>query len=171
MNTKQFFSLFAGAMLIALAGALTANAQTDLTTRQALYFTGSKTASIDLKNDVYVASGSTLSLSAELRTSCDNNVCEFNVGLIAMRSGGGSAQSVDIVVQTDKGESSTKTIAFGASETTKQVILPLKLRLGKNNVTVTIDPNKAIAESNENNNSFSGTVMVSWKRANPGNKN
>jgi subtilase family serine protease len=36
---------------------------------------------------------------------------------------------------------------------------------------VTIDPNNKTGETDEANNSFSGTVMVSWKRANPGNKN
>jgi hypothetical protein len=62
-------------------------AQTDLNTRKALYFTGTKTDSIDLKSDVYVANGATVSLSAELRTSCDHSVCEFNVAVIATRTG------------------------------------------------------------------------------------
>jgi len=146
-------------------------AQTDLSMRKALYFTGLKTDSIDLKNDVYVANGATLSISAELRTTCDHSVCVFNVAIIATRTGTGPL-STDVVVQTAKnGEKFVKTFEFAASEKSKQVILPIKLSLGKNQLTVTIDPNNKTGETDEANNSFSGTVMVSWKRANPGDKN
>ena len=158
-------------VLVVASGVITASAQTDLNTRKAMYFTGAKTNAIDLAKDVYVAGGSTLSLSAELRTTCDNNVCEFNVGVIAFRGGGG-ALTTNVSVQVEKsGETFTKTVSFGPSEITKQVIFPIKLKLGKNQVTVTIDPTNKTVESDENNNSFSGTVMVSWKRANPGAKN
>ncbi|HKP68394.1 MAG TPA: hypothetical protein VJV05_03855 [Pyrinomonadaceae bacterium] len=143
------------------------NAQTNLNTRKALYFTATKTTSIDLKNDVYVAAGATLHLSAELRTTCDNNICEFNTGVIATRSGTGPV-STSIRVQAN-GETFTKAITFAATETSKEVILPIKLKLGKNQIVVAIDPDNSTQETDENN-SFSGTVMVSWKRSNPGNK-
>lgn len=161
-----FLTLLTG--LFFVAGA---NAQTDLSSRQAVYFTGARTDSIDLKNDVYVAGGATLQLSAELRVTCDNNECVFNVGVIATRTGTG-ALSTDVVLQVAKsGEKFTKTIDFAANEKSKQIIFPVKLMLGKNQFTVTIDPDKQTAETDETNNSFSGTVMVSWKRPNPGNKN
>jgi hypothetical protein len=167
---KRICILTALAFVLAL-GSFEAIGQTDLNTRKALYFTGLKTDAIDLKNDVYVASGSTLNLSAELRVSCEQNECIFNVGVIATRTGSG-ALSTDLTVQVAKsGEKFTKTIDFAANETTKHVILPVKLNLGKNQLSVTIDPNKTTAESDEANNSFSGTVMVSWKRENPGEKN
>ena len=152
---------------IAIFAATAVNAQTDVNTRKALYFTATKTSSIDLKNDIYVAAGATLNLSAELRTSCDHSVCVFNVGVIAVRSGTG-AMSTTIHIQAN-GETFTKAVSFATSETSKQVVLPIKLKLGKNLVTVSIDPDNSIPESDENN-SFSATVMVNWRRANPGDK-
>ena len=171
MRTNRF--LKAGLLLISVMafGVIAGHAQTDLNTRKALYFTGAKTDSIDLKKDVYVGNGATLQLSAELRVTCDNNECVFNVGVIATRTGTG-ALSTDVVMQVAKsGEKFTKTVDFAADEKSKQVIFPVKLLLGKNQFTVTIDANQQTAETDETNNSFSGTVMVSWKRANPGNKN
>ncbi len=63
------------------------NAQTDLSMRQALYFTGAKTESIDLKNDKYVARGATIHVGADLAKSCDLTTCLFNIGFIGFRSG------------------------------------------------------------------------------------
>ena len=171
MQMRKHFAMAAGLLVMVFAGAVIAQAQTDLNTRKALYFTGTKTDAIDLKNDVYVGNGATLSLSAELRVSCEQNECVFNVGIIATRTGTGPL-STDVEVQLAKsGEKFAKTFEFAANEKSKYVILPVKLALGKNQLSVTIDPNKTTAETDETNNSFSGTVMVSWKRANPGNKN
>lgn len=170
MNTKTILKLSACILLLLLTS-ISSQAQTDLNTRKGLYFTGVKTDAIDLKNDVYVAGGATLNLSAELRVSCEKNECIFNVGVIATRTGTG-ALSTDVVVQVAKsGEKFTKSVDFAANEKSKQVIFPVKLVLGKNQLTVTIDASKTTAESDETNNSFSGTVMVNWKRLSPGNKN
>src|SRR5688572_13219065 len=110
-------------VLIAFA-AIQSQAQTDLNTRKAMYFTGTKTDAIDLKGDVYVAGGATLSLSAELRTSCDNNICEFNAGIIATRTGTGPL-TTEVLVQVEKGSGFTKTFTFAAGEMSKEVILPI----------------------------------------------
>jgi hypothetical protein len=170
MKSTRVFIVSGSLMLLFLA-VNTLHAQTDLNTRKALYFTGTKTDSIDLKNDVYVANGATLNLSAELRVSCEQNECVFNVGIIATRTGTG-ALSTEVVVQVAKsGEKFTKTVEFGANEKFKQVVLPVKLNLGKNQLSITIDPGKSTPETDEINNSFSATVMVNWKRANPGDKN
>ena len=171
MQINKLLAMSLGLLVMVFAGAASLQAQTDLNTRKALYFTGTKTDAIDLKNDVYVANGATLNLSAELRVSCEQNECVFNVGVIATRTGTGTL-STDVVVQVAKsGEKFSKPIEFAANEKSKQVILPIKLNLGKNQLSVTIDPNKTTTETDEANNSFSGTVMVNWKRANPGNKN
>jgi subtilase family serine protease len=136
-----------------------------------LYFTGTKADSIDLKNDVYVAGGGKLNLSAELRVSCEQNECIFNVGVIATRTGT-AAVSTDVTIQVAKsGEKFTKTVNFAVNEKFKEVIMPIKLTLGKNQLVVTIDGNKTTTESDETNNSFAGTVMVNWKQDNPANKN
>ena len=169
MKSTRVFVL-SGSILLLLFAATALHAQTDLNTRKALYFTGSKADSIDLKNDIYVANGATLNLSAELRVSCEQNECVFNVGIIATRTGTG-VLSTEVVIQVAKsGEKFTKTFEFAANEKSKHVVLPVKLNLGKNQLSVTIDPNKTTAETDEANNSFSGTVMISWKRLNPGNK-
>src|SRR5688572_9628680 len=142
MKINQFFAISIG-LLVLVCGASSLQAQTDLNTRKALYFTGLKTDAIDLKNHVYVAGGATLNLSAELRVSCEHNECVFNVGVIAMKSGTG-ALSTDVVVQVAKsGEKFTKSVSFAANETSKHVILPVKLMLGKNQVTVTIEIGRA----------------------------
>ena len=168
MKIQKLSMMLIGVLL--LAGAVvSASAQTDLNTRKAVYFTGAKTNAIDLSKDVYASGGSTIHISAELRTSCNNNVCEFNVGVIATKTGSGAAAtSVSLAAH---GETFTKSFTFGASETSKQIIFPVKLKLGKNNIAVKIDPANQITETNENNNGFSTTVMVSWKQDNPDNKN
>jgi hypothetical protein len=160
--------IVSASLLLMFCAATASHAQTDLNTRKALYFTGLKTDAIDLKNDVYVASGATLHLSAELRVSCEQNECIFNVGVIATRSGTGFL-STDVTVQVAKsGEKFTKTVEFAANEKFKEVILPVKLMLGKNQLLVAIDANKTTTETDEANNSFSGTVMVSWKQLKSG---
>ncbi len=169
MKKNQKLLILLVGIFVCAAASVSVSAQIDLNTRKAIYFTGAKTTSIDLSKDIYVASGSTLHLSAELRTRCDKDVCEFNVGVIAIKAGTGS---ISTTISVDAhGETFTKSFIIGASETSKQVVFPVKLRLGKNDISVRIDPANQTPESNENNNSFSATVIVSWKRANPGNKN
>jgi len=158
MNTNRIISVVACLLSLGYA-AISSQAQTDLNTRKAVYFTGAKNDSIDLKNDVYVGSGTTLTISYQLGTGCDKNVCKYNVGIIAIRTGTG-AQSTDVVIHVDKGGSFTKTIEFAPNEKIKQVIFPIKLALGKNQLTVAIDPNNKTAETDESNNRFAGTVMV-----------
>ncbi len=76
------------AFAIAIFGtSVSIQAQTDLSMREALYFTGSNGSAIDLKNDKYVAKGGTLSVSGATAKSCAQNTCEFNVGFIGFRSG------------------------------------------------------------------------------------
>ena len=137
------------------------NAQTDLSMREALYFTGSNGLSINLSKDVYVAKGATLNLSADVAKSCDKNTCEFNVGFIGFRSGNTSSElsGYGLVMVEGLGLAGN-TVYFAPAETTKQVVVPTKLKVGHNKLTFTIDPYKKIRETNENNNTFSVTVVV-----------
>lgn len=152
-------------VLLLSAASATAFSQTDLSMREALYFTGSKTTQIDLKNDRYVVKGGTMQLKAGDATNCAGGFCEFNIGFIAYRTGSAnSALSSYGLLQVDSGGLVGNTVYFGVDETVKQGILPLKLKLGMNKVTFTIDPYKKTAETNERNNS----VTVSFNVAGAG---
>ena len=159
------------AFAIAIFGtSLSIQAQTDLSMREALYFTGANGSTIDLKNDKYVAKGATFNLSAETAKSCDKNTCEFNIGFIGFRSGdiASTLSSYGLISVAGAGLVGN-TIYFASSETTKQGVLPVKLKHGVNRVTFTIDPYKKTRETNESNNTFSATVIVTGRRANTGN--
>ena len=141
---------------------ISVHAQTDLSMREALYFTGAKTESIDLKNDKYVAKGATIHVGAEMAKSCDMNTCQFNVGFIGFRSGNTASALMTYGLISHDGGSSLfgNELYFAPSATTRQGIVPVKLKLGQNKLTFTIDPYKKAAETNERNNTFSVTVIV-----------
>ena len=148
---------------IAIFGtSLSIQAQTDLSMREALYFTGSNGSTIDLKNDKYVAKGGTLNVSAATAKSCEKNTCEFNVGFIGFRSGDmATALSSYGLISVEGAGLVGNTVYFAASEATKAGVLPVKLKFGTNKITFTIDPYKKTAETNERNNTFSVNVFVS----------
>jgi hypothetical protein len=139
-----------------------ASAQTDLSTRVALYYTGAKIDKIDLKNDPYAAKGQPMTLTVKQATSCDQQACEFNVGYIGFRTGNtNGVLSTYGLLQVDGGGMVGNTLFFADNEGIKQAILPLKLKVGFNKVTLTVDPYKKTAESNENNNSLFVYIRVS----------
>jgi hypothetical protein len=168
MKNQIMFVAFA----IAIIGtSLSIQAQTDLTMREALYFTGSNGSTIDLKNDKYVAKGATLNVSGATAKSCAQNTCEFNVGFIGFRSGNMAAALSSYGLISVEGSGLVgNTVYFAESEATKQGVLPVKLKLGTNKITFTIDPYKKTAETNERNNTFSVTVIVNGRRPNAGNQ-
>jgi hypothetical protein len=130
--------------------------------RNALYFTGAKTDKIDLKDDKYVVRGATMELKKSQAISCDGNICDFNIGFIGVRSGNVNAElSSYALLQVENGGMVGNTIFFASGEQSKEGVLPLKLKMGMNKVTFTIDPYKKTAETNENNNSFSVNIKVS----------
>jgi hypothetical protein len=146
---------------LALVGASGAQGDTDLSMRAALYFTGSKTSQIDLKNDPFVSSGGSMELKASDGANCSNGLCEFNIGFVGFRSGNtSSALSSYGLLQVENGGLVGNTIYFAPAQNVKQGVLPLKLKMGSNRVTFTIDPYKKTAETNERNNSFSVTFNV-----------
>ena len=136
-------------------------AQTDLSMRTALYFTGAKADKIDLAKDTYVAQDATMELKKSQATSCDSNYCEFNIGFIGLREGS-SAGSLSTygLFEVDNGTMVGNTVYFASREKTKQGIHAVKLKMGMNKVTFTIDPYKKIGETDENNNSFSANFKV-----------
>ncbi|CAN5611002.1 hypothetical protein BH20ACI4_BH20ACI4_05970 [soil metagenome] len=133
----------------------------DLSMRDALYFTGAKTDKIDLKNDKYAVKDGTMELKKSQATSCDGDTCEFNIGFIAFRSGNTNGElSTYALFQVEKGGLVGNTVYFADGEKTKQAVHSVKLKMGMNKVTFTIDPYKKTAETDENNNSFSVNFKV-----------
>ena len=139
--------------------ALARDSRVDLSTRRAIYVTKSKT-SIDLRNDKYVAANGTITLNRRQAESCEGNKCTFNLGIIAIKSGGPSTLNAYGQYTGQTFGSVGNTIVFADSEGTKQQVLPVSLAIGKNVVTFTIDPEKKIAETNEANNSMTVTIVV-----------
>lgn len=162
MKNKLYVLIAALAFLSTGVPAAYGQAAADLSMRRALYFTGAKTDKIDLSKDKYAAAGATMVLQKSQATSCDGDTCQFNIGLIAFRTGNSSGDlSTYGLFQVENGGLVGNTIAFADKETTKQLILPLKLKMGINKVTFSIDPYKKTDESNEDNNSFSVNFRVS----------
>ncbi len=133
----------------------------DLTIRTALYFTGAKTDKIDLAKDKYVAQDGTMELKKSQATSCDESGCTFKIGFIAVRSENarGELSTYGLFEVEDVGLIGN-TVNFGQGELIKQGVHPVKLKMGMNKVTFSIDPYKKTAETNENNNSVSVNLKV-----------
>lgn len=135
--------------------------QPDLTIRTALYFTGAKTDNIDLVKDKYVAQDGTMELKKSQASSCDDSGCTFNIGFIAVRSEytRGELSTYGLFEVEDVGVVGN-TVYFGNGELIKQGVHSVKLKMGLNKVTFSIDPYKKTAETNENNNSVSVNIKV-----------
>ncbi len=158
---KNKFYVLITTFAFVFISAVSASAQTDLSMRLALYSTGAKTDKIDLKNDKYVAKGGTMELNKSQAKSCNGNTCEFNIGFIAFRSGNVDGElSTYGLFQLKNDEMVGNTVSFADKEKTKQGVHSLKLQMGMNKVTFTIDPYKKTAETNEDNNSFSVNFNV-----------
>ena len=159
MNTKLSGTI-ALASFVALLSPFTLarDSRVDLSTRRAIYVTSSKTA-IDLKNDKYVAAGGTITVKKSQGEDCQANKCTFHLGIIAIKTGGPSTLNA-YGQYTGAFGISGNTIVFGNGETTKQQVLPVKLAVGKNVVTFTIDPQNKIVETDEKNNAMTVTIVV-----------
>jgi hypothetical protein len=131
----------------------------DLSSRRAIYLTGKKSV-IDLKNDKYVTAGGSIKVKKSDAVSCSGDKCTFGLGAIAFRNG--STKPMQTYGQfTGKTFGIVgNTISFQDNETTKQQSLQVALSTGENLISFTIDPQNKIAETNENNNSFSVTIIV-----------
>jgi hypothetical protein len=155
---KQFMLI---AFALAIFGTFSSiSAQVDLTMREALYFIGPKWT-IDLKNDRYAAKGATLSVSAESAESCDGNICQFRVGVIVIRSGDiASVPSSYGVMSVEGGGTVGNSMSFVPRKTTRDFVLPVKLKIGMNRITCKIDRFEKTQETDETNNTFMVNVIV-----------
>jgi hypothetical protein len=151
--------------LLSTAHAFGQRATTDLTMRRALYITGVKTDKIDLKNDKYVAENGTITISQSSATKCEDGGCYFNIGFIAFRSPAIGVLNTNALIKKEGVVGFvSKEVVFANNAATQQEILSVKLPIGaQNKLTFQIDPHKKTLESNENNNTFSVTVIVEGK--------
>jgi hypothetical protein len=113
-----------------------------------------------------VGPGKVLSLTQNVATKCEpDGGCYFNLGVVVWRTLNGN--------ETTDGELSTygyfslpdfsgtgNTIIFHDGEGVVQFIVPVKLKLGDNKVTFTVDPYKKTPEANEGNNAVTVTIRV-----------
>ncbi|MGI8638887.1 MAG: hypothetical protein ACR2MG_02920 [Pyrinomonadaceae bacterium] len=151
-----------------LASAVSAQGKPDLSigpfqTGAGLYFTGTQTKTFDISNKKkFVAQGGTLQLSKSEATICEGDTCVFNIGFVVQRYGGNENLELSTygLFQVGKGGLVGNTITFPKVSNLRTGILPLKLMVGTNKVTFTIDPYQKTPESNENNNSLSVTINV-----------
>ncbi|MEJ7862521.1 MAG: hypothetical protein WKF90_12900 [Pyrinomonadaceae bacterium] len=174
MKNKLYVSI--GLLALALVGAISVSAQSsgaqpsklDLSVRTALYFTGAKADSWDK----YVVKDGTMELKTSQATSCDGTYCEFNIGFIswAERAGENGKVSTYGLFIVDKVSMVGNELNFADKEVVKKGILPVKLKLGMNKVTFTIDPYEKTDETDENNNSFSVNFKVNAPIRIPGKK-
>ncbi|MBA2736238.1 MAG: hypothetical protein H0U50_05540 [Pyrinomonadaceae bacterium] len=174
MKNKLYVSI--GLFALALVGAISVSAQSsgaqpsklDLSVRTALYFTGAKADSWDK----YVVKDGTMELKMSQGTGCDGTYCEFNIGFIswAERAGKNGEVSTYGLFTVDNGSMVGNTIYFADKELIKKGIHAVKLKLGMNKVTFTIDPYEKTAETDENNNSFSVNFKVNAPIRTPGKK-
>lgn len=163
MKNKLYVSI--GSFALALVAAASVNAQNsklDLSMRTALYFTGAKADKIDRASDKYVNQGGTMELKTNQAISCDDTSCDFNIGFIAFaeRAGGNGEVSTYALFSVDNGSMVGNTVLFADKEQIKEGVHKVKLKIGMNKVTFTVDPYNKTAEANENNNTFTANFNV-----------
>jgi hypothetical protein len=130
----------------------------DLSMRQALYNNGAETQKVNTQAR-YVAAGKTITLKKSEALSCEGDHCTFNLGFFVFRNGAQGELSTYAIID---GEIAIvgNSLSFQQGATTQSMILPCKLKVGVNKLTVTVDPYKKTAETNENNNQFEVTVIL-----------
>lgn len=157
---KRVFKLMAIFTLCVFAATIaTAQSGTDLQLRRALYFTGNKPGAIDLKNDKYVAENGVMNLKKGEAFKTEGAHFYFYFGFIAFRDPIGPQFQTYVQYQS-KLQSIGNTTTFLNNEKTRQGVFPLKLQSGRNVIKVVIDPFQKTAETDENNNSFTVTIVV-----------
>lgn len=158
MKDKLYVSISLFALMF--ISSVSIHAQTDLSMRTAIYFTGAKTDKIDTAKDKYVAKDGTMELKISQATSCDENYCQFNIGFIAFRENARGALRTYGLFIVEGVEYVGNEVDFANKEKIKQGVYKVKMKMGMNKVTFTIDPYEKTAETDESNNSFSANFKV-----------
>ena len=138
---------------------------TDLSVRRALYFTGAKTDKIDTRaaakgGDPYVVENGSMTLTKSQATKCETGGCYFNFGFIVMRKPATGALDTYGLIQIAGGGLVGNELHFDDKVGSHQHLLPVKLSNCVHKLTITIDPYAKTPESDENNNSFTVTIVI-----------
>jgi hypothetical protein len=131
----------------------------DFSLRPALYANGAETKKVDTKAQ-YVSAGKTLTLKKSAALSCEGDTCTFNLGFIVFRNGDHGELSTYGFIKGKTLGIAGNTVTFQNGSKVKDLVLPCKLKIGGNKLTVEVDPYKKTAETNEENNSFEVTIIV-----------
>jgi hypothetical protein len=131
----------------------------DLSMRLALYINGTETQKVN-KQAKYVGAGKTITLKKSEALSCEGDRCTFNLAFFVFRNGATGELSTYALISGETLGSVGNSLTFPSGATTKDMVLPGKLIVGVNKLTVTVDPYKKLAETNENNNQFEVTIIV-----------
>jgi hypothetical protein len=138
---------------------------TDLSMRRALYFTGAKTTKIDTRaatqgGDPYVVANGNMTLKTSQATKCEADGCYFNFGFFITRTPASGALSTYGLIQIAGGGLVGNELQFANNVGSHQHVLPIKLAKGVHKLRITVDPYAKTPESDENNNSFTVTIVV-----------
>jgi hypothetical protein len=168
MKTRLTATLGTLVVLLLVVAAIFAPAaaqqtRTDLSARRALYFSGKDGAwIIDLKNDRYAADNHPMTLRTSEATKCEDGGCYFALKFIAFRTPEAGVLKTFAMISVP-GYSVGNVFTFADKEGTKQGGYMVRLVTGTNRVTFDIDKKNLMPETDENNNSFTVTIIVEGK--------
>jgi hypothetical protein len=131
----------------------------DLRLRAALYANGAETGKVNTAAR-YASPNRPLRLNKSDAVSCEGDVCGFNLGFFAQRNAATGDLSTYALLAGPTFGSVGNTVFFATGEMSKGVVHLVRLKLGENKITVELDPQKRLAESDESNNSFEVTIFV-----------
>lgn len=131
----------------------------DLSFRPALYVDAFQRDKVDPKAK-YAAPGTPLTVFRSDNVNCDKTGCGFQLGIFVFRDN--AAGSLTTAVKISNGKSSkTEVVSFEPGKKVAEAVVRLPLSNGNNKIAIQVDPQNERAESNEINNRFEVTVILS----------
>lgn len=136
-----------------------AQASVDLSARGAIYFTGQETDPDKITQTKYVAAGRSIALTEADAYRTGRGLFYFKIGFYVFANGT-PAQPFTVSIASGARTLARPQVSFAPNERTKLVRADLALPSGQTRLTMTIDADNQIAETNEANNTFDFTVHV-----------
>jgi hypothetical protein len=131
----------------------------DFNLRSALYANGAVKQKVNTAAQ-YATPDKPITLKKSEAIDCQGDFCTFNLGFIVIRNSSEGNASTYALIRRGTTDVAGNTVSFPAGAKTSDLVLPCKLRLGENILTIEVDPYKKTAETNENNNSFVVKIIV-----------
>lgn len=136
-----------------------ASADQDFSLRAALYNNGAQTQSVNTAAK-YVTPGKSLTLKKSEAVGCEGDSSSFNLAFFVFRNSDQVELSTYAAIKGKTVGFIGNTVTFAKGSTVQDMVLLTKLKVGENKLTVEVDPDKKLLETNEGNNSFSVTIIV-----------